>query len=435
MSAGAKTVVVVGLQWGDEGKGKIVDLLSGRADVVVRYQGGNNAGHTLVVDGEQTVLHLVPSGALHDTTTCVIGGGVVIDPTVLVKELSALRRRGLLTRPGSLLISQEAHVILPWHKAIDLARERRRGTGMIGTTGRGIGPAYEDKCARIGLRMADLARPELFSRRLREVLADKNDYLTSVLAQERLDIEAMEAELLACAAELAPMVADTSAWLDAAIRAGRNVLFEGAQGILLDIDHGTYPFVTSSNTGAGGVPSGAGIAPNQVRRVIGISKAYTTRVGGGPFPTELTDALGDRLRTEGGEFGATTGRPRRCGWFDAMVVRKGIRLSGVDAIALTKLDVLTGLDTLRICTGYTLDGSPIQGIPPLADDFERVQPVYEDLPGWTESITEARRVEDLPAAARRYVARLEEVIGVPVGILSTGPGRDQTMVLSEPFDF
>jgi adenylosuccinate synthase len=431
----AKTVVVVGLQWGDEGKGKIVDLLSARADVVVRYQGGNNAGHTLVVDGEQTVLHLVPSGALHETTTCVIGGGVVVDPTVLVKEVAALRKRGLLTRPGSLLISQEAHVILPYHKAIDLARERRRGTGMIGTTGRGIGPAYEDKCARTGLRMADLVRPAHFSKRLHEMLQDKNDYLQAVLEQERLDFDAMETELLACAAELAPMVTDTSAFLDAEIRAGHHVLFEGAQGILLDIDHGTYPFVTSSNTGAGAVPNGAGVAPKQVSRVVGISKAYTTRVGSGPFPTELTDALGDRLRKEGGEFGATTGRPRRCGWFDAVVVRKGVRLSGVDAIALTKLDVLTGMGTLRICTGYTLDGKPIDGIPPLADDFERVQPIFEDLPGWTESITQARRLSDLPANARAYVTRLEEVVGVPVGILSTGPGRDQTMILSEPFDF
>jgi adenylosuccinate synthase len=435
VSNSAKTVVVVGLQWGDEGKGKIVDLLSARADVVVRYQGGNNAGHTLVVDGEQTVLHLVPSGALHPQTTCVIGGGVVIDPTVLLKEIGALKKRGLLKREGSLLISQEAHVILPHHKAIDQARERKRGAGMIGTTGRGIGPAYEDKSARIGVRMADLVRPEHFTKVLRAVLEDKNDYLHAVLSQERLDFDGMIDELVDCGRQLAPMVCDTSSFLDAAIRAGRNVLFEGAQGVLLDVDHGTYPFVTSSNTGAGGVPSGAGVSPKQVTRVVGISKAYTTRVGSGPFPTELTDALGERLRESGGEYGATTGRPRRCGWFDAMVVRKGVRLSGVDAIALTKLDVLTGIETLRLCTGYTLGGKTITAIPPLSDDFGSVVPVYEEMPGWTENITAARSLSDLPENARRYVKRLEELVGVPVGILSTGPGREQTMILSEPFDF
>ena len=431
----AKTVVVVGLQWGDEGKGKIVDLLSGRADIVVRYQGGNNAGHTLVVDGVQTVLHLVPSGALHPDTICVIGGGVVVDPTVLLKEIAALRQRGLLANKDSLLISQEAHVILPHHKAIDQARERRRGTGMIGTTGRGIGPAYEDKSARIGIRMADLVKPEHFTRVLRALLDDKNDYLQAVLSQDRLDFDAMIDELVECGKQLAPMVADTSTFLDSAIRAGKNVLFEGAQGVMLDIDHGTYPFVTSSNTGAGGIPNGAGVSPKLVSRVIGISKAYTTRVGSGPFPTELDDALGERLRVEGGEYGATTGRPRRCGWFDAMVVRKGVRLSGVDAIALTKLDVLTGMESLSLCTGYTLDGKAIDAIPPLSDDYGRVQPIYEEMPGWSEDITNARAVSELPENARRYVARLEELIGVPVGILSTGPGRDQTMMLSEPFDF
>jgi len=431
----ARSVVVVGSQWGDEGKGKVVDLLSARADVVVRYQGGNNAGHTLVVDGEQTVLHLVPSGALHPKTTCVIGGGVVVDPSVLLKEIGALRKRGFLAGDRSLLISQEAHVILPYHKAIDQARELKRGIGMIGTTGRGIGPAYEDKFARIGVRMADLVRPEHFAKVLRAVLADKNEYLQAVLSQARLDFDSMIDELVDCGRQLAPMVTDTAAYLDAALRGGKHVLFEGAQGLLLDVDHGTYPFVTSSNTGAGGVPSGAGVSPKLVNRVVGISKAYTTRVGSGPFPTELKDALGERLRVEGGEYGATTGRPRRCGWFDAMVVRKSARLSGIDSIALTKLDVLTGIDPLRLCTGYTLDGRTIAAIPPLADDYERVRPVYEEMPGWSESITEARSLDALPANARRYVARLEELVGVPVGILSTGPGRDQTMILADPFDF
>ncbi len=435
MSSGPRTVAVIGLQWGDEGKGKIVDLLSGRADVVVRYQGGNNAGHTLVVDGQQTVMHLVPSGALRAEAVCVIGGGVVIDPTVLLHEIDELRARGLLKGAQSLLVSQEAHIILPYHKAIDQARERKRGKGMIGTTGRGIGPAYEDKSARTGLRMADLCRPEHFSKRLREILADKNDYLQAMLAEERLDYEAMIRELLDCGRRLAPMVVDTSTYLDTAIRSGKTVLFEGAQGALLDVDHGTYPYVTSSNTGSGAVANGAGVAPKQLRRVVGISKAYTTRVGSGPFPTELNDALGERLRKEGGEYGATTGRPRRCGWFDAMVVRKSVRLSGVDSIALTKLDVLTGMNPLRVCVGYRLAGRTIDAIPALTDDYEAVEPVYEELEGWTESITAVTSVAQLPAAARRYVARLEELVGVPIGILSTGPGREQTMMLSDPFDF
>ena len=433
VKAAPRTVVVVGLQWGDEGKGKIVDLLSGKADIVVRFQGGNNAGHTLVVDGQQTVLHLVPSGALHEKTTCVIGGGVVVDPTVLVREIDALQARGFLKGSRSLFISQEAHVILPYHKAIDQARERKRGKGMIGTTGRGIGPAYEDKYARTGIRMADLCRPEHFSQRLHEILQDKNDYLHAILAQDRLDFDGMIAELLECGRRLAPLVTDTSALVDAEIRAGKHVLFEGAQGLLLDVDHGTYPYVTSSNTGSGAVCNGAGIAPKLIGNVVGISKAYTTRVGSGPFPTELTDALGDHLRNEGGEFGATTGRPRRCGWFDAIVVRKGVRLSGVDAIALTKLDVLTGIDPLRVCIGYRLDGKPTYAVPALTEDFERVEPVYEDLPGWHEPITNARTVDELPANARAYVRRLEELVGVPVGILSTGPGREQTMILTDPF--
>ncbi|HYC55486.1 MAG TPA: adenylosuccinate synthase [Candidatus Binatia bacterium] len=433
MKGAPKTAVVVGLQWGDEGKGKIVDLLSAKADIVVRFQGGNNAGHTLVVDGEQTVLHLVPSGALHEKTTCVIGGGVVVDPTVLVREIDALQARGHLKGARSLFISQEAHVILPYHKAIDQARERKRGTGMIGTTGRGIGPAYEDKHARTGIRMADLCRPEHFSQRLQEILHDKNEYLQAVLSQDRLVFDSMIAELLECGRRLAPLITDSAALLDAEIRAGKHVLFEGAQGVLLDVDHGTYPYVTSSNTGAGAVSNGAGVAPKLIGHVVGISKAYTTRVGSGPFPTELDDALGERLREGGGEYGATTGRPRRCGWFDAIVVRKGVRLSGVDSIALTKLDVLTGIDPIRVCIGYRLDGKAVYAVPPLAEDFERVEPVYEDLPGWTEPITAARSLEQLPEAARAYVRRLEELVGVPVGILSTGPGREQTMILTDPF--
>ncbi len=441
MDGAVNSVVVVGLQWGDEGKGKIVDLLSVRADVVVRFQGGNNAGHTLVVDGEQTVLHLVPSGALHDSTVCVIGGGVVVDPTVLVEELLSLRRNGRLTEPGSLMVSQEAHVILPYHKAIDVAREGARerargqgqGTGKIGTTGRGIGPAYEDKYARTGVRMADFVDGDAFRELLRVNLEEKNAYLEAMHGEVALDYDDIVEGLSESARELAPYVADTSAFIDAAIRGGRRVLFEGAQGLLLDVDHGSYPFVTSSNTGAAAVAAGAGVAPKLVERVVGISKAYTTRVGSGPFPTQLDDHVGDYLRKEGGEFGATTGRPRRCGWLDAVVLRKTVRLNGVDTIALTKLDVLSGLETLSICTGYMLDGRLIDYVPSRSADFERVEPVYEDYPGWTEDITAIASMDELPETARAYVRRIEELLAVPVGILSTGPARDQTLILSEPF--
>jgi len=428
-----KSTVVVGLQWGDEGKGKIVDLLSAEADVVVRFQGGNNAGHTLVVDGEQTVLHLIPSGALHGDTTCVIGGGVVVDPGALVSEVDALRQRDYLTDPARLRISQESHLILPYHKAIDQARERKRGKGKIGTTGRGIGPAYEDKAARIGLRMVDLCDEAYFRRRLRENVEEKNAYLRGMLGEDVLDYDAIVEELVEYGKTLAPYVTDTSLYLYRELSAGRKVLFEGAQGVMLDVDLGTYPFVTSSNTGAGSVTNGAGVPPKLVRGVIGISKAYTTRVGSGPFPTELDDTLGDRLRKEGGEFGATTGRPRRCGWFDAMVVRKGVRTSGVDAIALTKLDVLSGIDPIRICVGYEVDGKALDDVPASAQALERVQPIYEDQAGWTEDISKARALEDLPAAARAYIVRLEKLVGVPVGIVSVGPARDATITLRPSF--
>jgi adenylosuccinate synthase len=427
------SVVVVGLQWGDEGKGKIVDLLSAEADVVVRFQGGNNAGHTLVVNGEETVLHLIPSGALHSGTTCVIGGGVVVDPGVLVQELETLRKRGHMRERGRLLISQECHLILPYHKAIDQARERKRGIGKIGTTGRGIGPAYEDKAARIGLRMIDLCDDSFFRERLRLNLVEKNAYLQAMLGESMLDYDTMAAEVSRYGTVLREFVADTSRFLHDALKGGKKVLFEGAQGLMLDVDLGTYPYVTSSNTGSGAVTSGAGIAPNMVRTVVGISKAYTTRVGSGPFPTELADALGDRLRSEGGEYGATTGRPRRCGWFDAVIVRRGVRTSGITSIALTKLDVLTGIDPLRICIGYRLDGREVDDVPASADVLARCEPIYEDHPGWREPLGRVDRLEKLPAAARRYVARLEELIGVNVGIVSVGPDRDQTIILSPPF--
>jgi len=434
VGADLKSVIVVGLQWGDEGKGKIVDLLSVEADVVVRFQGGNNAGHTLVVNGEQTVLHLIPSGALHADTTCVIGGGVVVDPGALVAELEALHARGHLDDPTRLRIAQECHLILPYHKAIDQARERRRGKGKIGTTGRGIGPAYEDKAARIGLRMVDLCDESIFRERLRNNVEEKNAYLEAMLGESVLDYDAMVDELVGHGRALAPYVCDTSRYLYDELRAGHKVLFEGAQGIMLDVDHGTYPFVTSSNTGAGAVTSGAGVPPTLLRSVVGITKAYTTRVGSGPFPTELSDDIGDRLRSEGGEFGATTGRPRRCGWFDAMVLRKAVRTSGVGALALTKLDVLSGLDPIRVCVGYRLDGRLIDDMPASAADLERCEPVYEDHEGWDADVSGSTSLEQMPAATRRYIARLEELAEVPVAIVSVGPARDQTVTVLPAFD-
>jgi adenylosuccinate synthase len=433
LSTRPNSVAVIGLQWGDEGKGKIVDLLAAEADVVVRYQGGNNAGHTLVVEGEQTVLHLVPSGALHRDKTCVIGGGVVIDPVVLAHEVKTLQSRGYLDRPGALRISQEAHLILPYHKSIDLARESARGKAKIGTTGRGIGPAYEDKYARTGVRLADVLTADSFRKVLEPVLAQKNAYLKAMYGEASLDLDQIQADLQPALDLLSPLVEDTALWLDTEIRNGRRILFEGAQGMMLDVDHGTYPFVTSSNTGAGSIATGAGVAPKMVGHVVGITKAYTTRVGSGPFPTELEDAAADHLRREGAEFGATTGRPRRCGWFDAVVVRKGVRLCGVDSLALTKLDVLRGLETIRVCTGYELDGRTIDALPPRCADLERVRPIYEDHEGWTEDVSGIGSVDDLPATARRYVARIEELLGTSVGILSTGPGREQTVIVDPPF--
>jgi adenylosuccinate synthase len=429
----SNSVVVMGCQWGDEGKGKIVDLMSAEADVVARYQGGNNAGHTLVVDGRQTVLHLIPSGALHPATTCVIGGGVVVDAGALVEEIDALARSGFPLGTDRLLVSQDCHLILPYHKAIDQARERRRGTGKIGTTGRGIGPAYEDKAARVGLRMADLVDGPHFRERLRTVLEEKNSYLRNILDESVLDYETVAAELERIAVRMRPHICDTSRWLHDRLVAGKKVLFEGAQGAMLDVDHGTYPYVTSSNTGIGAVCSGTGVAAKLVRKVVGISKAYTTRVGSGPFPTELEGELGDRLRNEGGEFGATTGRPRRCGWFDAVVVRKAVRVNGVDALALTKLDVLTGLDTLRICTGYRHGNEVVDDVPALADELEKVTPVYEDHPGWREALGACRRLEDLPAAARSYVARLQELTGVPIELVSVGADRADTIRIAPLF--
>jgi len=427
-------VVVVGTQWGDEGKGKVVDILAEHADIIVRYQGGNNAGHTLVVDGHKTVLHLIPSGVLHKGKVCVIGNGVVVDPAVLITEIDELRQSGHLLDDAALKISDRAHVIMPYHRAIDLARERLRGEGRIGTTGRGIGPTYEDKMARIGVRLADLLDDETFRDVLRYTLEEKNAYLNTMLKEESLDFETIHDQYCAFRERLAHHVIDTSVYLHDALRQSKRVLLEGAQGTLLDVDHGTYPYVTSSNTVAGAACTGTGIAPHQISAVVGIVKAYTTRVGAGPFPTELLDDLGKKLRQDGDEFGATTGRPRRCGWFDAVVVRHAVRLNGMTGLALTKLDVLTGFDTLRVCTSYEFNGKRLDNFPASGAVLRAVRPVYEDLPGWDEPLNKARSLDDLPDNARAYIRRLEEVSGAPMIIVSVGAGRNETVLLRNPFE-
>jgi adenylosuccinate synthase len=427
-------VVVVGAQWGDEGKGKIVDLLAQHADIIVRYQGGNNAGHTLVVDGVKTILHLVPSGVLHAGKICVIGNGVVIDPAVLLEEIDALHGRGLLAADDLLKISDRAQVIMPYHRAIDHARERLRGEGRIGTTGRGIGPTYEDKMARSGIRVADLLDQESFPDVLRRTIAEKNTYLNAMLKEQAVDFDRIYGDYCRFRERLAVHVTDTSVYLQDALRQSKRVLLEGGQGTMLDVDHGTYPYVTSSNTVAGAACTGAGIAPRDLGAVVGIAKAYTTRVGAGPFPTELRDALGKQLREEGEEFGATTGRPRRCGWFDAVVVRHAVRINGFHGLALTKLDVLTGIDPIRICTAYEYDGKKWTDFPASAAVLRGMQPVYEDMPGWKEPISRARSLDELPPRALAYIRRLEELTEAKMLAVSVGAGRDETILLQNPFD-
>ena len=427
------TLVVVGIQWGDEGKGKIVDLLTQYADCIVRFQGGNNAGHTLVVDGQKTIVRLIPSGVLHAGKICGIGNGVVVDPQVLVEEIDTLQKQGCLTDPTSLKISETAHLIMPYHKAIDLARERLRGEGRIGTTGRGIGPTYEDKMARIGIRVIDLLDEEIFREKLTHNLKEKNIYLGSMLKEQALDFTQIFDEYCHLRDRLAPYVTDVSRYLYEEINHGRKVLFEGAQGSMLDVDHGTYPYVTSSNTVAGAVCTGAGIAPQFIHNVIGISKTYTTRVGGGPFPTELFGPEGEKLRRDGGEFGTVTGRPRRCGWFDAVVARSAARLNGLTSLALTKIDVLSGLQTLRICTAYEYKGRRYDEVPPSAHILENLTPIYEELPGWSERLTDLRSLDALPENARRYVERIEQLANVPVKMISVGAGREETILIRPTF--
>jgi adenylosuccinate synthase len=426
-------VVVIGAQWGDEGKGKVVDIYTEHADNVVRYQGGNNAGHTLVVGDEKVVLHLIPSGILHEGKRCIIGNGVVLDPEVFIREITNLKAKGKMPDDSVLCLSEALHIIMPYHKRIDIARESRSGDRKIGTTGRGIGPAYEDKIGRRGIRLCDLLDPEIFARKLREALEEKNFLLEQFLGDKPFTFEEIFTEYTAYAETLRTYVADTSLMLHREVKAGRTILFEGAQGTLLDVDHGTYPFVTSSSTCAGGACTGTGISPREIHEIIGISKAYVTRVGSGPFPTELLEETGEKMRQAGNEFGSTTGRPRRCGWFDTIVLRYAVRVNGLTGVAITKLDVLDDFDTIKVCTGYRYQGRAIDEIPATLEVFAGCEPVYEELPGWKCDISGARTFDELPANARSYIRRLEELVGCPIVMVSVGPRRDQTITLRNPF--
>ncbi|MDM8357899.1 adenylosuccinate synthase [Pandoraea communis] len=435
-----RNVVVIGTQWGDEGKGKVVDWLTDHAQGVVRFQGGHNAGHTLIIGGKKTILRLIPSGIMHKDVTCYIGNGVVLSPEALFKEIDELESAGLNVC-GRLRISEACTLILPYHIAIDQAREARRGAGKIGTTGRGIGPAYEDKVGRRALRVQDLFDPETFATRLRENLDYHNFVLTQYLGAKAVDFQETLDTMLSYAARLKPMIADVSQMLYAANREGQSLLFEGAQGTLLDIDHGTYPFVTSSNCVAGAASAGAGVGPQQLHYVLGITKAYCTRVGAGPFPSELYDAdnparqeaIGLRLATVGKEFGSVTGRPRRTGWMDAAALKRSIQINGVTGLCMTKLDVLDGLETVRLCVGYKIDGKTVDILPRGAVDVARCEPVYEDFPGWTQSTFGVTSWDQLPVQAQTYLKRIEEVSGIPIDMVSTGPDRDETILLRHPF--
>jgi adenylosuccinate synthase len=424
-------IVIVGAQWGDEGKGKVTDLLAEQAQVVVRYQGGNNAGHTVVV-GQQTLkLHLIPSGVHRPGVLCVIGNGLVVDPRALVAEMDELEANGLDT--SGLRISANAHLVMPYHLMLDGIEEERRGGKSLGTTRRGIGPTYTDKAARYGLRVQDLLDMAVFEGKLDQALVQKNALLTAAYGKEPLEMGPILEEYRACAERLRPHIVDASLLVHEALTQGQNVLFEGAQGTLLDVDHGTYPFVTSSSPVAGGACTGVGIGPRQIDGVIGVSKAYTTRVGAGPFPTELSDAVGDHLREVGREYGTTTGRPRRCGWFDGVILRYAARVNGLTGLALTKLDVLSGLTWLKICVGYEYDGQVLKEFPYRGTVLARCQPIYEEMDGWTEEISGVRAYDELPPQARAYVARLAEVAGVPIDMISVGPEREQTILLRSPF--
>ena len=428
-----KSVAVLGAQWGDEGKGKVVDLLTDRVKYVVRYQGGHNAGHTLIINGEKTVLRLIPSGILRQNVTCMIGNGVVLSPSALMQEMGELESKGVDVR-NRLLISEACPLILPYHVAMDHAREAALGKKAIGTTGRGIGPAYEDKVARRGLRVGDLFNMQVFAEKLKNVLDYYNFQLVHYYKVEAVDYDKTLAEIEAVADVIKSMVADVTTILHQARARGDNILFEGAQGTMLDIDHGTYPYVTSSNTTAGGVATGSGFGPRNLDYVLGIIKAYCTRVGGGPFTTELFDEVGMEIARKGNEFGAVTGRPRRCGWFDAVAVRRAIQLNSISGFCMTKIDVLDGFKEIKICVAYKMPNGEILEYAPLAaEKWEGVEPVYETLPGWSENTFGVTDFNQLPENARKYIKRIEEVTGVPIAILSTGPDRVQTMILQDPF--
>ena len=426
-------VVVIGTQWGDEGKGKVVDLLASRADLVVRFQGGNNAGHTLVVNGEQTICHLIPSGILHKNKKCLIGNGVVVDPEVLLKEMETLMNRGISISPENLTLSEKAHLIMPFHKAVDIAGEEAKGDDKIGTTGRGIGPCYEDKVARRGVRAIDLKDPEILEQKIKTNLKEKNFYLSNLLKTDALEFQPIYDKYMEMAEKLKPYISDVSIQVDDVVRKGGKILFEGAQGTHLDIDHGTYPYVTSSNPVSGSVCAGVGIGPDKLHHIVGIVKAYTTRVGSGPFPTELKDEKGEYIQKKGAEFGATTGRRRRCGWLDLVMMKDSKRYNGLTSLSMTKLDVLTGLDVIKMCVAYDLDGEEINYMPASLNALSRCVPVYEEMPGWAEDISSARKLDQLPPQARDYLKMVEQILETPFSFISVGPMRDQTIELVDPF--
>jgi len=432
MKRTARNVVVIGAQWGDEGKGKIVDWLTDHAQGVVRFQGGHNAGHTLVIGGKKTVLHLIPSGILREKVACYIGNGVVLSPQALIEEIETVEVAAVSVR-SRLKISEACPLILPHHVALDLARERAKGDSKLGTTGRGIGPAYEDKVARRALRLQDLFHPERFAHKLKELLDFHNFVLSNYFHAKPVDYQKTFDEAMKLAQQIRPMVADVPRLLYQAHQAGHSLLFEGAQGALLDIDHGTYPYVTSSNCVAGAASAGAGIGPQHLHYVLGITKAYTTRVGSGPFPTELNNEIGRQLATRGNEFGSTTGRPRRCGWFDAAALKRSIQINGITGLGVTKLDVLDGMETVRLAVGYRLNGARCDILPVGAEELEACEPVYEEMRGWKESTAGLTRFGQLPKAAQNYMKRIEKVCGVPIDLISTGPERAQTIVLRHPF--
>lgn len=423
--------IVLGAQWGDEGKGKMTDYLAEEADVVVRFQGGNNAGHTVEVGDRQYKLHLIPSGILYDNKLNVIGNGVVVDPKALFEEIGYLEKEGVKVTPEKLIISDRAHLIMPYHRVLDILKEKARGKNDIGTTGKGIGPCYTDKFERCGIRVCDLLHEDVFEEKLRENIKMKNEYITKVLGGEALDAEEILVQYKQYAEKIGPFVKDTSVKVYDSIKEDKTVLFEGAQGMLLDIDHGTYPYVTSSNTTAGGVSNGIGVGPNMITNAVGITKAYTTRVGKGPFPTELENETGEWIRTKGHEYGVTTGRSRRCGWLDLVIVKSAVRVSGLTSLAVTKIDTLAGLDKLKVCVGYKFNGEIIDYFPASLEDLAKCEPVYEEFDGWGDSVADARSYDEIPENAKKYLERISEFTGTRISIVSVGPKRDQTMRVGE----